>query len=184
MRASGWSGAFHGVEMTELSPILVRDPKWCVLHERGALVTIRRAPFDAQSLAELGAVITEVASGNPRGIVMLTAYRLDRRFRLDLGLELEFPKYAEALRAVDRHVSACASVIEFDGVRAAFMRAAFRAVTRLARPTTALATFDGVVDAAQWLAPRGGAVGAAGDVASYVGAYRQVDRELRAIDLP
>jgi hypothetical protein len=162
--------------------LVMREPGCCILLDRGALVAIQRATLDARGLAAFSALVKEVARSHPRGLVLLTAFRLDPRFRLDFGIEREIPTYIDALRTVDRHIAAIASVLEFGGVRSAFMRATATTVHVLARPRASLAMFDNLIDAAEWIAPRASVVGAPGDLASYVRAYRRVDRELRVLD--
>lgn len=143
---------------------------------------IRRAPVQGPVVAELRDAIGAAAAAWGQPLVCLSAFRLSPRFPLAPGFDGNVAELADLLRVFDRHMVAHAQVHEFDGIRAGAMRLATRAVVLLARPKATLATFERVSDAAAWLALQARAVGAAEDVATYLGLYREADVLLARMD--
>jgi hypothetical protein len=163
--------------------VLARRPESCLLMCRGALVAIRRAPLDSAQLEDARRAFAIAAEASPRGVVMLTAFRLSPEFPLHAGFDTNVAELAETLRIVGRSVVANASVVEFGGVRGAAMRVATRTVWALARPRAAMAQFERLSDAIGWLLPHAAAIGAADDAATYARLYREADHALQQIDV-
>jgi hypothetical protein len=149
----------------------------CTVFQRGAFVSIRRAPFDAAQFAELRHAIESVATSYPRTVSLL-AFRLERAFPVAEHDLTDVHEFVKTLRAIDRHLAAQAIVLEFGGVRAAAMRALGRTVTRIVRPRGAIAFHDRLTEAATWLVPYARGVGAPDDLGEYVRSYREADRLL------
>lgn len=161
--------------------VLVQRAEECVVFERGVVVSIHRAPVRGARLSEIRRAIDLVAPDHPRGLVMLSAFRLSPRFPLGPGFDDNVGELAETLRAIERSSAAIANVIEFGGVRAAAMRLASRAVRTLARPRCAMEQFDRLSDAVVWLRPHADRALGPIDPATYVRLYREADRILAAL---
>jgi len=161
---------------------LICGPASCMCLYAGALVSIRRALVDRQGLEAFLEAVEVAKQAYPDGLVMLASFRLDRRFPLPATFDHDLSALAATLRRIDQQVAAIASVLEFGGVRAAAMDLASRAVWALGRPSAKMASFRSLGEAAHWLAGVGPEVGAPGDPAAYVRAYRHSDRRLRALD--
>jgi hypothetical protein len=155
----------------------------CLAIDRGALIAIRRAPFQASDFVHAAHAIEGAYAGHPNGLVMLIGFRLDPRFPLDPGID-DVEHLSGALKSFDRALRAVATVLEFGGVRAAAMRVTTRALWAMARPRCEHAMFERVTDAALWLAPRAEAIGAPYELATYVHGYKAVDAALREHDPP
>lgn len=166
----------------EAPVVLTRRPESALVWTGSALVAIHRALLDGPQLAEVRRAVDVAAAAQPDGLVLLTAYRLSPEFPLRPGFDTDLRELAETLRALDRVLAACATVIEFGGVRAAALRAASRAVLSLARPRAAMGYFDRISDAIPWLLPHAEAVGGPSDPAAYVRLYRAAERALAEVD--
>lgn len=162
--------------------LLIQRPETCLALVDGALVGIRRAMLTPKDLARFRDAILGVRADDPAGLVMLSVFRLDPRFPLSVDFDSDLTGFVETLRCVDGRLHAIASVLEFGGVRAAAMRVTTRAVRALGRPRARMADFDRVVDAADWLARQAEGTGVPTEAATYLRAYRLVDRAVRATD--
>lgn len=161
---------------------LIRRPEACLGLVDGALVGIRRAMLTPADLACFRDAVVSACETRPAGLVMLTVFRLDPRFPLQVDFDTDLSAFVQTLRDVDGRLRAIASVLEFGGVRAAAMKMATRAVWATGRPRSRMAIFDRVTDASQWLAAQGGETGAPRSGATYLRAYRTVDGWLREMD--
>jgi hypothetical protein len=162
--------------------VLIDDEAGCMILERGAVVTIRRALMDGRSLEESRRAFEIVHAAHPGGVAMLSVFRLDRRFPIDRAPDYNLSDIVATLRAVERVLGVTAVVLEFGGLRAAAMRAVSRTAWTLARLPSKLAFFDCLTDAAAWLELEGRAIGVQVDTAGYVTSYREASRTLAAHD--
>lgn len=162
--------------------VLSRTAQGCSVLERGAIVSIRRAPIQGAEGANALRGIERAAALHPPGTVLLSVFRLSPRFPIAVETEMNLRELAETLRSIDRHLVANAVVLEFGGVRAAAMRLATRAVWSLARPRAVMSMHDRLSDAISWLLPHARAVGAPDDAATYVRLYRLAERGLDEVD--
>ena len=167
--------------MSELLVVSSR-PEGVTLALGGAVVGIRRAPLQGPVLGELREGYARAAAAHPGGLALITVFRLSRRFPLQPGFDSNKGELAALLRELDRSFVASAHVIEFDGIRAAAMRLATRAVIVLARPKVAIESFDRLADGVAWLVPRAASAGVVVDPASCLALYREADGRLAQMD--
>ena len=157
-------------------------PEGAIAFDRGIHLAIHRAPIQGSRVAEVRAAVDRSAQLAPRGVVSINVFRLVPEFPIDIDLADNQSELVALLRSIDRQFVACASIIEFGGVRGAVMRMVSRAVTTLARPRAAIRDFDTVTEGATWLRAYAERVGAPTDLGSYVRLYREVDRQLEILD--
>ncbi|UJR84581.1 hypothetical protein [Sandaracinus amylolyticus] len=172
-------------DLPDLTPppiVLVDRPEASLVQLGGALVSIRRSPLRGARLVEAGRAIERAASASPRGLVLLTAFRLSRGHPIEPGFDANARELAETLRAVERLLVANAVLIEFDGMLATATRALVRTVWTLVRPRAAMGQFVRLSDAITWLLPHARSIGATDDPAAYVRLYRDAERRLEDHD--
>jgi hypothetical protein len=159
--------------------VLIRRREGCTVFDRGAFVTIRRAPIDAQQIGELRRALESVVEAYPQ-IVTMFVFRLSSEYPIAEHHLTDFDESAKFMRAIDEHVAAHAIVLEFGGIRGAAMRILGRTVVQLVKPRAAFAFHERVTEAATWLLPYAREIGVVDDLGAYVRSYRDADRLLES----
>ncbi len=157
-------------------------PHAAIAFERGALVAIHLAPMLGTRLTDTRAAVEAAAALAPRGLAVVTIFRLSRRFPFAPNWDSNLGELADTFRALDRAMAANALVIEFGGLRATAARLAMRTVRALARPRSPSADFDSLTEGVRWIAPHARRVGAPEDFATYRSLYEELDRRLAGLD--
>jgi hypothetical protein len=127
-------------------------PEWCAAETGGVVFLLILTSVRTAWLQDMSAFIRAGAARRKDGrTALMTVFRLDKRYPLDLGFDGNLRQLGDGLRDVAPAIRASARVLEFDGMIAFTMKAALVTLGFLARyPTRAHST---VVSGASWLAP-------------------------------
>lgn len=166
----------------DASRLVMLRPHAAIAFERGAVVAIHLAPMLGARLTDTRAAVEAAAALAPRGLAVITVFRLSHRFPFAPGWDSNMGELSDTLRALDRSMAANALVIEFGGLRAAGARLAMRTVRALARPRSPSADFDSLTEAVRWIAPHARGVDAPDDFATYRSLYDEAARGLATLD--
>jgi hypothetical protein len=166
-----------GANADELA-ITRTTPEWCAAETGGVVVLLVLTSVRTAWLTQMGEFIRDAAERHEHGhAALLSVFRLDKRYPLDIGFDANFPELRESLGRIAPSLGASSMVLEFGGVIAFTMKAAARSMALLARTKYPRAVHSSVVSGASWIRPYANA-SERRDVGHYVRAIDRMKMEL------
>jgi hypothetical protein len=160
--------------------VLVERPELCLADAGGTLLFVWLTSMRTEWLVQLNAAHAETARryGSPRPMIAMS--KLDRRFPVDVGFDLNLGELRNGLDRASAHLQACAVVVDFGGFMGFTMRQTLRLIGATSKvPMTACSS---VAEAVCWIEPYAAATTTGGfDRTYYVGALRHIEARLGSL---